>query len=171
MASDEAEAARLRAIGFRDVHVDRMPAPGDRSAAVYGLEPGGRPVLTVVGELVAVKHVGAGAGVSYGYTHRTERPTTLGLVALGYADGIPRLASNRARIAVDGVQHPLVGRIAMDQFVVDLGGAAPVPGTDVVVFGSGDRGEPRTQEWAVWTERSAPALTAGLASRVGRELR
>ena len=69
--------------------------------------------------------VEAGAGVSYGYTHRTEAATTLGLVGLGYADGVPRLGSNRAELAIDGTRHRLVGRIAMDQLVIDLGDALP----------------------------------------------
>ncbi|TPX03721.1 alanine racemase, partial [Schumannella luteola] len=83
--SDERDAAVARAGGMADVAVGRT-GDGDTAArAVYGIS-GGRPVLTLLGELVAVKHVPAGSGVSYGYTHRTERPTVLGLVGLGYAD-------------------------------------------------------------------------------------
>src|SRR5690606_28513030 len=112
----------------------------------------------------------AGAGVSYGYTYRTGSPTTLALVGLGYADGVPRLASNRARVAIGGAPHPLVGRIAMDQVVVDLGDAAATPGDAVALFGDAP-GAPAAADWAGWTGRSALALTAGLAPRIRREAR
>src|SRR5690606_30472969 len=103
--------------------------------------------------------------------YRTERATTLGLVGLGYADGIPRLGSNRAELAIDGERYPLVGRIAMDQLVVDLGDAAIATGAEVVVFGDPARGEPTALEWASWTERPALAVTAGLGERIVRSAR
>jgi alanine racemase len=92
-------------------------------------------------------------------------------VALGYADGVPRLASNRAQVLVGGARHPLVGRIAMDQFMLDIGDSDVVPGMDAVLFGDPDRGEPSVREWAEWTERSPFALTSGIAARVIREPR
>lgn len=169
--TDAAEADAARAAGFADPLVGRDPDPGDAPAeSAYGVG-GGRPVMTLVGELVAVKHVPGGAGVSYGYTHRTTAATWLGLVGLGYADGVPRLASNRASVAVGGERRPLVGRIAMDQFVVDLGAAPAGIGSDVVLFGDPARGEPSLAEWAEWTERSPLALTAGLGPRIRREAR
>jgi alanine racemase len=138
------------------------------SAEAYGLDGAHTPVMTMVGEVIAVKRASAGAGVSYGYTYRTSTPSLLALIGLGYADGIPRLASNRARVFVAGGQHPLAGRIAMDQFVVDCGSAHPQVGDDVVLFGNPALGFPSATEWAVHTERSPLELTAGIGTRVQR---
>jgi alanine racemase len=128
----------------------------------------GRPVMTLVAEVVAVKQVGADAGVSYGYSYRTSSPTTLALVALGYADGVPRLASNRATVHVGAGVHPLVGRVAMDQFVVDCGDDRPELGSDAVLFGDPATGAPSAHEWATATERDVLDLTAGLGARIRR---
>jgi len=170
--SDEHDAAMARVAGFTDVSVGRAPAVDpSTAAAIYGVSPGSRPVLSVHGEVIAVKHVGAGAGVSYGYTHRTAAATSLTLVGLGYSDGIPRLASNRAEALVAGRRRPVIGRIAMDQLVLDSGSAEPSVGDEVVLFGDPARGEPSASEWAAWTERDALALTAGLGARIVREAR
>jgi len=168
--SDDADAAIARSAGFseRAVIVDRGGAGTDRAA--YGLSTGS-PVLTVVGEVVALKRVPARAGVSYGYTYRTPVPTTLALVGLGYADGVPRVASNRAEVAVAGARHPLVGRIAMDQLVLDVGDAPLELGMDAVLWGQDARGEPTALDWGAWTTRDPWTLTAGIAPRVAREAR
>lgn len=138
------------------------------AAEAYGLVDGTRAVMTLRGEVIAVKRAAAGVGVSYGYSYRTPRETTLALVALGYADGVPRLASNRASLAIGGVQLPLVGRVAMDQLVVDCGDLRPRVGDEAVVFGDAAHGHPTAAEWAVHTERSALELTANLGWRVER---
>lgn len=171
IVSDERDAALVRPL-FSDVLVGRLPRETDAiGPAAYGLDPdaAGRPLLTLVGEVVAVKHVGAGAGVSYGYSYRTSSPTTLALVALGYADGVPRLASNRATVQVGSAIHPLVGRVAMDQFVVDCGDDVPDLGSDAVLFGDPASGVPSAHEWATATERDPLDLTAGLGARIARE--
>lgn len=170
VVSDDRDAAVAREAGFSpdDVLVDR--AGGGAGSAAYGLEEGGHPVLSLVGEVVALKRVPAGAGVSYGYTHRTPADTTLALVGLGYADGVPRLASNRARVRVGDDVFPLVGRIAMDQLVLEVGDAELELGMDAVLFG-GAEGGPSPHDWARWTERDPRALTAGLATRVRRVAR
>ena len=140
------------------------------SAAAYGLDPRSEtaPVMTVVGEVVSVKPVPQGSGVSYGYSYRTERDTTLSLVGLGYADGIPRLASNVASVWVGGGVHPLVGRVAMDQFVVDSGDSDVVVGAEAVVFGNGASGHPTAISWAKQTRRSPLELTSAIGPRVRR---
>jgi alanine racemase len=91
--------------------------------------------------------VPAGTAVSYGYTQRTDRETTLALVPLGYADGIPRHASGRAAVMIGGVRHPQLGRIAMDQFVVDVGDSEVRIGDEVVVWGDAAEGAPSADEW------------------------
>jgi alanine racemase len=169
VVSDQADAELARASGFGGkVMVDREGTGIADASAAYGLAPGTRPVLTLVGEVIAVKRVGGDAGVSYGYSYRTSGPTTLALIGLGYADGVPRLASNRATVLVGAVQHPLVGRVAMDQFVVDCGDDVPELGSDAVLFGDPGRGEPGVGDWATATERRALDLTAGLGPRIVR---
>jgi alanine racemase len=129
------------------------PAPRVASAAEFGL----RPAMTLTGRLALTKQVVAGTGVSYGHRYRTPAATTLGLVPLGYADGIPRTAANSAEVLVrsgdSGVGRRLriAGTVCMDQFVVDLGAEGSEvarAGDEVVLFGPGDDGEPTVQDWA-----------------------
>ena len=124
--------------------------------ALYGLDPLGgnaadhglRPAMTVQAPVALTKRVPAGSGVSYGHAYVTERETTLALVPVGYADGVPRAAGNRAPVLAAGAQRTIAGRVCMDQFVLDVGDAAVEPGDAVVLWGPGDRGEPTAQQWA-----------------------
>jgi alanine racemase len=145
--------------------------------AAYGVSPfddatardlGLRPVMTLTAPVVSTKRVPAGHGVSYGLTYRTEGESTLALVPLGYADGVPRIASGRASVWIGGRRHPIAGRIAMDQFVVDVGDSPVQPGDEVVVFGEGDRGEPTAEEWAEWAETIGDEIVARIGARVER---
>jgi len=141
-----------------------VPALGD--SAAYGLTP----AMTLVARLALVKDVPAGQGVSYGHLYTTTEATRLGLVPLGYADGIPRSASNVGPLAVGGVRHRIVGRVCMDQVVVDLGaGSNARAGDDVVIFGTGGAGEPTAQEWAVSTGTISYEIVTRLGPRVERE--
>jgi alanine racemase len=147
------------------------PAPGAREPelAAYGFDrsPGEAPlapVLELVGEVVAVKRVPPGSAVSYGYTYRTDGESTLALVGLGYADGVPRLGSNRAHALLRGHPALIAGRIAMDQFVLDLGEGDAAVGEEVTVWGS----NPALGDWAAIARRPAESLTAGLGWRVAR---
>jgi len=124
--------------------------------AAYGLDPapghtpdlGLVPAMTARASLAMVKRVDAGAAVSYGRTWTAERATTLGLVPVGYADGVPRVGGNRAEVWAAGARRPVRGRICMDQLVVDLDGAEASAGDDAVLFGPGVHGEPTAQDWA-----------------------
>ena len=124
--------------------------------ALFGLDPLGgnpadhglRPAMTVQAPVALTKRVPAGSGVSYGHAYVTERETTLALVPVGYADGVPRAAGNRAPVLAAGAQRTIAGRVCMDQFVLDVGDAAVEPGDAVVLWGPGDRGEPTAQQWA-----------------------
>lgn len=145
--------------------------------AAYGVSPfddatardlGLRPVMTLRSEVVSVKRVPAGHGVSYGLTYRTAAESTLALVPLGYADGIPRIATGRAAVSIGGRRHPIVGRIAMDQVVVDVADAAVRVGDEVLVFGEGDRGEPTAEEWAGWAETIGDEIVARVGERADR---
>lgn len=142
--------------------------------ATYGLDPapghspdlGLRPAMTVQAPLVMSKPLAAGEGVSYGHQWVAEVDTTVGLVPIGYAEGVLRSASNRGEVLVEGQRRPVRGRICMDQFVVDLGGDLPPPGTPVVVFGPGDHGEPTAQEWA----EAAGTISYEIVTRAGGRL-
>jgi alanine racemase len=140
------------------------PVPGVASSAQLGL----RPAMTLRARLAAVRSVGVGQGVSYGHTHVTERPTTLGLVPAGYGDGIPRHASNRAEMLVGSSRRRLVGMVCMDQVVVDLGGSDAQRGDDVVLFGPGDDGEPTAQDWADAAGTISYEIVTRLGGRIAR---
>ena len=161
----------IRILGDDRASQDAASA-SDLGVGVYGLAtPAGiatEPVMTLRAEVIAVKRVTAGTGVSYGYTYRAPADTWIALVSIGYADGVPRLGSNTASASVAGVAYPVVGRIAMDQLVLDVGRAAVSPGDTVTLFGRPDRGEPTAVEWSLRTRRPAEALTAGLGRRVVR---
>ena len=121
--------------------------------AVYGLSPvreqyGLTPAMTLRGAASTVKRVRAGEGVSYGHEYTTPRDTTLVLVPLGYADGVPRHAGNAGPVWVNGRRFTVSGRVCMDQIVVDVGDHAVAPGDPVVLFGPGREGEPTAQDWA-----------------------
>ena len=145
------------------------PVPQIGPPAAYGL----RPALTVRSRLAAVRRVPAGAGVSYGHTHVSAAPTTLGLVPLGYGDGIAVTASNRAEVSVSGRRCPQVGRVCMDQFVVDLGAGgadSARPGDEVVLFGPGSDGEPTAQDWADAGGTICYEVVTRLCTRLGGRL-
>jgi alanine racemase len=125
--------------------------------AVYGLSPvpqrgdmGLIPAMTVKCTVALVKPVRAGEGVSYGHTWIAERDTNVALMPIGYADGVFRSLGGRLDVLINGRRRPGVGRICMDQFVVDLG-PGPVDvaeGDEAILFGPGVSGEPTAQDWA-----------------------
>ncbi|MDN3024611.1 alanine racemase [Streptomyces sp. S.PB5] len=140
------------------------PSPEIGSSAELGL----RPVMTLTASLALVKRVPGGHGVSYGHHYVTPGETTLGLVPVGYADGIPRHASGAGPVLVGGKWRTVAGRIAMDQFVVDLGGDEPEPGSEAILFGAGDRGEPTAEDWAQAAGTIAYEIVTRIGSRVPR---
>jgi alanine racemase len=143
--------------------------------ASYGLDPspgvspdlGLEPAMTVTAPLALVKDLSAGAAVSYGHTWTAPGATRVGLVPLGYGDGVPRHAGNAAEVWVDGKRRPIRGRICMDQFVVDLGDDdAARPGDQVVLFGPGAAGEPTADDWA----RACGTIHYEIVTRMGGRL-
>ncbi|MBM7411793.1 alanine racemase [Clavibacter michiganensis] len=145
--------------------------------AVYGISPfddrSGRdlglvPAMTLEADVVSVKRVEAGHGVSYGLDHRTTGPSTLALVPLGYADGIPRIAAPHASVLLNGRRFPIAGRIAMDQLVLDVGDLPVEVGDTAVILGPGDRGEPTAEEWAGWAETIGDEIVTRVGPRVDR---
>jgi alanine racemase len=146
--------------------------------AVYGLSPvpeiatsaqlGLRPAMTLTASLVLVKRVPAGSGVSYGHVYTTATETTLGVVPLGYADGVPRAASNVGPVWAAGRRRTVAGRVCMDQIVLDLGEDDAKEGDEVVLFGPGSDGEPTAQDWADATGTISYEIVTRVGPRVPR---
>lgn len=143
--------------------------------SIYGLSPfadadsqglGLVPAMTLRAQVAAARRVPAGAGVSYDYTWRAPVDSTLALVPLGYADGIPRQASGRAQVRIGAGLHPVVGRIAMDQFVVSVGDDAVAVGDEVVLFGDPATGVPSADQWA----HAAGTINYDIVTRIGRRV-
>ena len=123
--------------------------------AVVGLStlPGGppewlRPAMTLRTRLVQVKRVAAQTPVSYAHRYVTDREMTLGLVPLGYNEGIPRHATNKGWLFLRGKRFKIAGTVNMNQIILELGDESAEEGDEVILFGPGDRGEPTAQEWA-----------------------
>jgi alanine racemase len=159
--------ARDQGVRFEIAHLSNSSATMSRpdlafdmvrpGIALYGLSPvpqlgdmGLIPAMTVKCAVALVKSIRAGEGVSYGHTWIAERDTTVALMPIGYADGVFRSLGGRLDVLINGRRRPGVGRICMDQFLVDLGpGQIDVAeGDEAILFGPGSRGEPTAQEWA-----------------------
>ena len=141
-------------------------------AGLVGIDPTGttplRPAMTLTAPVVSVRDVPAGTPVGYGHTWSTGRATRLALLPLGYADGLPRSASGRAEVLLQGCRRPVVGTISMDQVVVDVGSLTVRPGEVATVFGPGDAGEPTAADWALWSGTIEHEIVTGIGSRVER---
>ena len=149
--------------------------------AAYGLSPfadktsaqlGLVPAMTLKSEIVALRGVAAGTGVSYGFNHVCETATTLALVPVGYADGMPRaLNGNGAWVTIAGEPRPIVGRIGMDQFIVDVGPLAGRVqlGDPVVLFGDPERGYPAIEVWSRLMNTINYEILVGIGPRVLRQ--
>jgi alanine racemase len=142
---------------------------------VYGLStlPGGAPswltpAMTLRARLIQVKRVPAGSGVSYNHRYVTPRETTLGLVPLGYADGIPRAATNQPLVFARGRRRQIAGTVCMDQFVIDFGDDEAAVGDEVVLFGPGNDGEATAQEWGEKLGTISYEIVTGIGARVPR---
>ena len=160
-------AASAGALSYEDFRYDMVRC----GIAVYGLNPFEdkevegielRPAMRVLSELINVKRVPAGQGVSYGYRYITERETNLGLVPFGYSEGMPRISTNH-EVLIAGRLYPVVGRVAMDQFVVDLGSSEIPIGSEVVIFGDPESGEPSAEALGA----SAGTINYEIVTRIG----
>jgi alanine racemase len=165
--TDMLSQARGQGVRFEMAHLSNSSATMSRpdlafdlvrpGIAVYGLSPvpqlgdmGLRPAMTVKCAVALVKSIRAGESVSYGHTWTAQRDTNLALLPIGYADGVFRSLGGRLEVLINGRRRPGVGRICMDQFVVDLGPGRldVVEGDQAILFGPGTIGEPTAQDWA-----------------------
>lgn len=182
----DATDGRLGESDDLDVHIANSPGaltlgpcPGTSARvglALYGLSPledgdpavlGLRPVMRLVSTVINLKDIPAGHGASYGLTFTAATDTRFALVPGGYGDGLPRAASNRAEVAIRGCRYPVVGRIAMDQMIIDIGaGNTEVAiGDEVVLFGPGG---PSAAEWGAWANTINYEIVTQLSARVDR---
>ncbi|WP_167099670.1 alanine racemase [Mycobacterium sp. DL592] len=143
--------------------------------AIYGGAPtpgnfGLIPAMTLTAEIAMVKKITAGQGVSYNHTWVAPHDTTIAVIACGYADGVPRALSNTVSVAIGRRRFRNVGRICMDQFVIDLGpdGAGVTEGDRAVLFGTGAAGEPTAQDWARHAETIDYEILSGVRGRTVR---
>ncbi|MBW0106660.1 alanine racemase [Pseudonocardia sp. KRD291] len=156
-----------------DLHLD-LVRPG---IAAYGLDPIAqpaqsplRPAMTLRARVALVKQVPAGHGVSYGHEWTSPAPATLALIPAGYADGVPRRLNDggRMRVRIDDAIRPVVGRVCMDQVVVDCGDVAVRAGDTVELFGTGERGGPTAREWADELGTIHYEVVTGMRGRIRR---
>ena len=144
--------------------------------ATYGVTPGGdigdisqfnlKPVMTVVSKITQVRQLAQGEGVSYSHRFVADRPTTVGLIPLGYADGIPRNATNSGYVTYKGQRYPIVGTVCMDQFVVEFGTTPIEVGDEVIIFGAGGDD---AHKWAASARTIGYELVTRLGARIRRE--
>jgi alanine racemase len=141
-------------------------------AGLVGIDPSRttnlRPALSLTAPIVGLRSVRAGTEVGYGHTWCAPRATRLALLPVGYADGLPASASERAEVLVSGRRVPVVGRISMDMTVVDLGGTPAEVGDLACLFGPGRAGEPTVRDWADAAGVLEHEIVTGLGSRVER---
>lgn len=143
--------------------------------ATYGIAPGGdledsdafglKPAMTVTADIAYVRHLNPGDGVSYSHRWHATKPTNVGLIPLGYADGIPRAATNAGWVTYNGADFPIVGTVCMDQFVVDFGDTFVRTGETVTIFGGEGAA---AHQWATAARTIGYELVTRLGERVER---
>ena len=161
-------AASLAALRYPSTRLDMVRV----GAAMYGIDPSAEviardygllPAMRVSSEVVHVKKVPAGHGVSYGYLHRTKAESTLALVPFGYTEGFPRVATGQAEVSLNGKKYPVLARVAMDQFILDLGTDSAEVGDEVVIIGDSTKGEPTAEDLA----RAAGTINYEIVTKMG----
>jgi alanine racemase len=171
-ATDVAVRADAADVGLSGIASDRVRVSGDVGLppdVTFGLRAGTTPALTLMGSVLGVKPLLAGEGVSYGYTFRARTDTRIALVTGGYAQGIPRSLGNRIDVAIGGERHPIIGRVAMDVCVVEVGSADVRRGDPIVFFGDPQDGAPVLGDWARESGLSALEIVAGVGLHTRRE--
>ena len=156
-------------LGLPDTYFN-LVRPG---VAIYGISPGPevgeafdhdlKPVMRLFAPIVLIKEVPAGTGVSYAHQYHTTSATKLALIPAGYADGIPRSASNKGPVLINDKRFTVSGRVCMDQFVVDIGDLDAKVGDLAILFGDPANAEPSVNEWAT----AAGTINYEIVTRLG----
>lgn len=156
-------------IGTPETHYD-LVRPG---IALYGYNPVANratslvPAMELRSRVTLTKRVGAGQGIGYGHTYITEKETTMALVPLGYADGIPRVASGKCELLLNGQRRPIRGRVSMDQVIVDMGDD-PVRAGDIATYFGPDPAGPTVDDWAGWADTIPNEILTQIGHRATR---
>jgi alanine racemase len=143
-------------------------------SSMYGIEtaPGRTfgfvPAMTLRSKVILTRPVGPGEGVSYEHRYKTPEAGTLAVLPLGYADGLPRSASDTGQVWIAGGRRPIAGWITMTSSVADAGPAEVRPGDEVVVFGTGAQGEPTVMDWAAWADTGTHEVLTRLSPFIPR---
>lgn len=165
--ADEGEVDAMEG-EFPGTAVSSIGTPTLDPHEVFGLAgASGKPVMRLTGTVLLTKALRAGEGVSYGYTHRADADTRVALVTGGYAQGVVRDLGDRISVGIAGSFHRVIGRVAMDVCVVDIGNSEIRRGDDVVFFG-GEPGDPTLGEWAVHSGLTAGELVTTIGLRAQR---
>ena len=180
------DLARRRGLSPDLVHLcnsaGTLTRPGDHhdmvrcGIALYGLDPGGgvlgdvpvRPAMRWVSHVSLVKRLATGEAVSYGHVWCAPRDTTVATVPAGYADGVTRTLGGRGEVLIGGVRRPMVGRVTMDQFLVDVGGDTVAVDDEVVLIGTQGGVAVTADDWAGWLDTITYEVVSTVGSRVPR---
>jgi alanine racemase len=138
--------------------------PSDACRSVIDL----RPAMRVVSHVAHVRRHPAGARPSYGRRRALEVDSNVATVPIGYADGVPRLLSDRGEVLIGGKRRPLAGTVTMDQIVVDCGDDRVEAGDEVVLIGRQGDGEISADEWAELTGTISYEIVCGIGPRLPR---
>ncbi|MGO1544329.1 MAG: alanine racemase [Gulosibacter sp.] len=159
------EMAGIPAVLLDGLEVTHADEPSLDSAALYGLgDPALTPVMTLKAQVVLLKPIAAGQGVSYGASYRPDTDTTMALVAIGYSQGVARQASNRCDVFVAGAHCRIAGAISMDLISVDVGELPVRPGDHVEFFGQ----HSLLRDWSAATRIAPLALTSRIQTTIPR---
>ncbi|MEO7122124.1 MAG: alanine racemase [Lacisediminihabitans sp.] len=143
-------------------------------ASLYGIETVDgqnhalEPALRLITRVTQLRRISQGTGVGYNHRYFAPRETTIALLPVGYADGVPRLLGGLAEVMIGGVRYPMVGAISMDQITVDVGDADISLGDEVVLLGNAAVGEPDAAEWARLASTLSHEILTGLGNRISR---
>lgn len=181
---DGVAAARAAGLDPEDVHLANSAATLAHpetaltmvrcGASLYGIETvdgrsyGLEPALRLVTRVSQLRRIPAGTGVGYNHRFVAPRETTIVLLPVGYADGVPRLLGGLAEVMIGGTRYPMVGAISMDQITVDVGDADVALGDEVVLLGNRADGEPDAAEWALLASTLPHEILTGLGPRITR---
>lgn len=178
-------------ISFTYVHAGNSMGLGDYKSELFNLARPGlmlyglypledlkkkihlKPVMSVKTKIIFVKTIKKGHGVSYGHTFKAKEETTIAVLPIGYSNGYLRSLSNRAFVLIHGVRCPVVGRVTMDQIIVDvsalaLSGKLPHIGEEVVLIGHQKEGQIACEEVGEWAGTISYEIVCALGSRLPR---
>lgn len=166
--ADDGDRRRLLAAG---IGPERLAPSGTATLdphRLFGLAPGSAPVMRVSGAVISTKDLLRGEGVSYGYRYRAPHDTRVALVSGGYAQGIVRALGGAARVSIGDVPCPILGRVAMDVCVIDIGDAPVRRGDRAWFFGDPAEGQPALGEWTSATGFDAAELVTAVGLHAER---